>query len=206
LKNFRKMQKAGLNVVPTYHAGEDTSFLEIYIKECDFVGIGGMAHLPQAVRIGMLDRLWEKFLCDKQGMPKVKVHGFGMTDWQLVRRYPWWSVDSTAALMNAASANVYIPVRHGGKWDYSQTPTQISTSLTSPTGWGGYSADVQAAVAQFCKDHGFPMGKLDAPKEGGMFHDYRVRFSINIYTIQKWTETLPKWPWAMKITRRRLLS
>lgn len=207
LKNFRKMQKAGLDVIPTYHVGETTDYLETYIAECKFIGIGGMANLGQAPRIAFLDRIWGKYLCDPKGMPRVKVHGFGMTDWRLVQRFPWWSVDSTAALMNAASANVYIPERRAnGKWAYEQIPTQISISRTSPTGWGSYSTDVRAAVVAYCKEHGFRIGHLDKPKEGGVFHDYRERFALNIYTIQRWVNTLPKWPWAMKVTRRRLLT
>jgi hypothetical protein len=41
-----------------------------------------------------LDRVFDKFLTNPDGTPKVKVHGFGLTTPDLLFRYPWYSVDS----------------------------------------------------------------------------------------------------------------
>jgi hypothetical protein len=49
---------------------------------------------------GKLDTIWLNRLTDPDGTPKVKVHGFGLTNIQLLFRYPWYSVDSTSWLQN----------------------------------------------------------------------------------------------------------
>ena len=43
-----------------------------------------------------LDRMWNDYLTDGSGNPRIKVHGFGITSIPLMERYPWYSCDSSS--------------------------------------------------------------------------------------------------------------
>jgi hypothetical protein len=80
-----------------YHAREDTKWLTKYIDEgYEYIFIGGMVPETTKWLKGWLDGLFTKLLTRADGTPRVRLHGFGLTDQQLMFRYPWHSVDSTS--------------------------------------------------------------------------------------------------------------
>lgn len=100
-KFFARLRNLGADVQPVFHVREPDEALKYYVDsgEWDYLFIGGMVpETTQWLKI-RLDSLWAKILTDKDGRPKIKVHGFGLTDQQLMFRYPWWSVDSSSWLM-----------------------------------------------------------------------------------------------------------
>lgn len=98
-KNQQYLMKRGLDVLPTFHVGEDFSWLERYISDGHkYIALGGM--VPYSMQRGKLfhwlsqcyaifDRQWAA------GKPVV-FHGFGMTSWDLIKAFPWYSVDSSS--------------------------------------------------------------------------------------------------------------
>ena len=100
-KYFRYLhRKAGLDVKPVFHVREPDNVLRAYLDEGhEYILIGGM--VPESTRDlrELLDHFWMKYLTNADGTAKVKVHGFGLTDAQLMFRYPWHSVDSSSWLM-----------------------------------------------------------------------------------------------------------
>lgn len=97
---FRRLRDLGANVQPVFHVREPDHWLQRYIDEdWDYIFIGGM--VPETTRWLMmrLDGLWDSILTNEDGTPKVKLHGFGLTDMKLMFRYPWYSVDSSSWLM-----------------------------------------------------------------------------------------------------------
>src|SRR5574337_698161 len=62
---------------------------------------------PQLIH--WLDRMWERHLTDGSGRPKLKVHGFGLTSLPLMKRYPWFSVDSSTWVQWSANGMILIP-------------------------------------------------------------------------------------------------
>jgi hypothetical protein len=68
-----------------------------------------------------LDRVWERFLTDGAGRPKLKVHGFGITAIPIMEAYPWYSCDSSSWIQTAAFGGITTP--HWGN---------ISVSSQSP--------------------------------------------------------------------------
>lgn len=85
------MEKAGLKPLPVYHYGEDEKWLKrILAKGYDYISLGGMVPISTGDLIHWLDYLFKTYLCDAEGMPKVKVHGFGLTSLRLMLRYPWF--------------------------------------------------------------------------------------------------------------------
>jgi len=93
LKNQEKMDKAGLFAIPTFHYGEDFEYLKFYIKKYSYVALGGMVPLSGSQFLRpWIDSCWKII-----GGTKVKIHGFGLTNLELVQQYPWHSIDSTTA-------------------------------------------------------------------------------------------------------------
>jgi hypothetical protein len=96
---LKELEALGCRVQPVYHAREDPMWLKKYLDEgYDYIFIGGMVPETTNWLRGWLDDLFDKYLTWNTGMPRVKLHGFGLTDQQLMFRYPWHSVDSTSWL------------------------------------------------------------------------------------------------------------
>jgi len=100
-KLFARLRNLGADVQPVFHVREPDEALRYYVDsgEWDYLFIGGMVPETTAWLKLRLDHLWAKILTKKDGAPKIKVHGFGLTDSQLMFRYPWHSVDSSSWLM-----------------------------------------------------------------------------------------------------------
>jgi len=71
-------------------------------------------------------------ICDEQGRPKVKTHGFGMTALVLMFRYPWHSVDSTTWIKITSTGGVYLPQMVDDQFVFDQTPSVITVSASNP--------------------------------------------------------------------------
>lgn len=123
-KNLQAMWKANLKPLPVFHIGEDFKWLQRLLDDGErYIGLGGMAKAKQDVRRKWLDKVWT-VLSDDQGRPLVKVHGFGLTAVEHLKRYPWYSVDSTAWALAGGYGIVFVPQlkgdKHGNNWfDYT---------------------------------------------------------------------------------------
>lgn len=97
---FAELRNRGAKVQPVYHVREPRVVLEKYIDlGYDYIFIGGMVPETTQWLMQRLDYLWTNVLTLPDGSPKIKVHGFGLTDQLLMFRYPWYSVDSSSWLM-----------------------------------------------------------------------------------------------------------
>ena len=92
LKNQRIMEDAGLNPLPCFHRGEPVKYLKLYLKEHEYIALGGVVSSGVTTRglVDWMDDLFVNYLCASKGMPTVKVHGFGITSLPLLKRYPWY--------------------------------------------------------------------------------------------------------------------
>lgn len=108
-ENQMLMESLGVKPLPCFHYGEDERYLEWYMSKYDYITIGGMVPISNNQLFHWLDRIWEKYLCDSAGRPKLKVHGFGLTSIPLMERYPWYSVDSSSWVQIGAYGNVFMP-------------------------------------------------------------------------------------------------
>ena len=121
--NQIKMESLGVRPLPCFHYGEDERWLEWYVENYDHITIGGMVPISTPQLRIWLDRIWEKYLTDETGHPKIKVHGFGLTTIPLMRRYPWYSVDSSSWVQIAANGGIL----YEGNWK------ALSVSNNSPS-------------------------------------------------------------------------
>lgn len=132
-KNQMIMEDAGLHPLPVFHYGEADSWLERILKRgYDYIGLGGMVPITTNSLIYWLDHLFSQYLTDEKGLPKVKVHGFGLTSLPLMLRYPWFSVDSTSWVITGRLGSIYVPKWKGGKWIYNEPSWKIAVSARSP--------------------------------------------------------------------------
>ena len=138
-RNQQEMEAAGLHPLPCYHYGENPRWLHRYLNSGhDYVALGGMAAdksgmaLTNEKRSAWLDTIFGEHLCGSDGLPRVKVHGFGLTSLRLMLRYPWYSVDSTSWVMTGRMGSVFVPRRRGGMWLYGEDSWKVCVSSRSP--------------------------------------------------------------------------
>lgn len=108
-QNQMAMEQMGVRPLPCFHYGEDERYLEWYIKNYDYITLGGMVPISTQQLFHWLDRIWDKYLTDGSGRPRLKVHGFGLTTQALMERYPWYSVDSSSWVQIAATGSILVP-------------------------------------------------------------------------------------------------
>lgn len=88
--NEYMIKEHGLNPIPTFHMGSNIDDLG-QLMEYGYIALGGLVFSS-----GMqhhCDEVWHYILTHN---PKLKVHGFGLTNIDLMKRYPWYSVDSSS--------------------------------------------------------------------------------------------------------------
>lgn len=115
LKTWRNqlyMEQRGAMPLPCFHFGEDERYLEWYVQRYPYITIGGMVRTSAEDVMQWLDRIWDRYLLDGSGHPRLKVHAFGVTTISLMERYPWWSVDSSSWIQAASFGSIYT-VEHG---------------------------------------------------------------------------------------------
>ncbi|GAH15672.1 unnamed protein product [marine sediment metagenome] len=132
-ENQKYMESKGVSPVPCYHYGEDISWLKRYLDEgYEFIALGGMVPISTGDLMSWLDDLFGRYLTDEEGLPKVKIHGFGMTSLSLLLRYPWYSVDSTSWVLTGRFGSVYVPKWSDGKYTYDENSWKVCVSVKSP--------------------------------------------------------------------------
>ena len=111
-RNQYEMELRGVKPLPCFHAGEDERYLEHYVANYEYITLGGMVGSSTKQLCIWLDRMWNKYLTDGSGRPKIKVHGFGITAIPIMERYPWYSCDSSSWIQSAAFGSIVSP-QHG---------------------------------------------------------------------------------------------
>lgn len=92
-KNTEYMTKEyDLKPIPTFHMGSSLEDLKHLVHgEYSYIALGGLVFSSNV--INHCDRVWDYILKEN---PKLRVHGFGLTNIDLMKRYPWYSVDSSS--------------------------------------------------------------------------------------------------------------
>lgn len=92
-------------VIPTFHHTEPWEYLDIYAKETDHIGIGGMASLNTIGRIDFIGMVVKRA---RKINPKIKFHGFAVGTTTAIQRVGNLieSVDTTRWLSPIKYANI----------------------------------------------------------------------------------------------------
>ena len=178
-KNQRRMEAAGVSPLPCFHYGEDVKWLLKYLSRgYDYIALGGMVPISSKDLKIWLDDIWKNYLTDKDGMPIIKVHGFGLTSNSLMRRYPWFSVDSTSWVMTGRMGGVYVPKYRDGKYDYSEDCWKVQVSNRSPSKdepgkhLQSFSPAARRNIEQYFTHKGFKVGESEFRMEAA---DYELK-------------------------------
>jgi hypothetical protein len=188
-KNQMIMEKAGLKPLPVYHYGENIKWLQrILTKGYDYISLGGMVPISTGDLIHWLDDLFTHYICDEKGMPKVKVHGFGLTSLRLMLRYPFYSVDSTSWVVTGRMGSIYIPKFRDNKWIYSEDSWKIAVSNRSPSNSEAgkhittMSPMEKKILLNYITEKGYKLGTSDYKK---VSQDYKLEDN------ERWAEKKP---------------
>lgn len=167
-QNQKAMEHYGVTPLPCFHAGEDERYLEWYVANYPYITLGGMVGSSTAQLAVWLDRMWDRYLTDGSGRPKLKVHGFGITSIPLMERYPWYSCDSSSWIQ-ATSFGVIVTPEYG--------PLSISDKSPSRHDQGQHIATLtqleQDVVLQMLEKQGFTYERLSTT--------YQSRAAYNLW-------------------------
>ena len=172
LANQKRMEKAGLSPLPCFHYGEQIEFLKYYLGKYKYIALGGMVPISTKDLGTWLDNLFANYICDKDGMPRVKVHGFGLTSLKLMLRYPWYSVDSTSWVVTGRMGAIYVPK----PWAKSLDEVwKVSLSNRSPNQseagkhLSSFSPNQRQYVLDYIKQKGYKLGKSEFRTEDSSY-------------------------------------
>jgi hypothetical protein len=117
------MESCGLNPIPVFHQGEDWKYLKRYVDNYEYMGMGGLAQNTSAKAYAAFADQAFKIICDKHGVPRTRVHGFAMTSIQLMKRYPWYSCDSSTWISLSRNGWARFPrFKKDGEYDWLGKP------------------------------------------------------------------------------------
>lgn len=154
-QNQLAMEALGAKPLPCFHANEDERYLEWYVQNYEYITLGGMVGASTKQLMNWLDRIWDRYLVDGSGRPRLKVHGFGITAIPLMERYPWHSCDSSSWIQSAAFGSIVTP-NHGA--------LAVSEKSPSRHDWGQHISTLtpleQDYIFQMLERQGFTFERL----------------------------------------------
>lgn len=90
-RNQLALEAEGLYPLPVFHTGEPLSILDRYLEAGHrYIALGGLVGRPRANVLAWLARIFNH--ADSQAV----FHGFGLTVWEALRDFPFYSVDSSS--------------------------------------------------------------------------------------------------------------
>ncbi len=201
-----------LNPLPVFHFGEDIKWLKKYMDEYDYIGVGGLGQeVTKEKYYHFGDEVFSLVCGTSDKLPKVKIHGFAMTSLDLMKRYPWYSVDSTTWIMQAVMGSFMMPWWRNNKWDYSSTPVRIRCSIRSYVNnhYAHLSSLKKKIIDRYLNLYGMKMGKSKIDREGneeiierGACNTYYDRMRLNIFYLKELMNRL-SYPRPFKKSRKR---
>lgn len=159
-RNQLDMESRGVRPLPCFHFGEDERYLEHYVRNYTYITIGGMVGKSVPQLITWLDRIWNKYMVDGSGRPKLKVHAFGITSIPVMESYPWYSVDSSSWVQSGNFGGVLLPgfgaIKVSDKSPSRHDEGQHAATLSPPE---------QAYVFERFRERGFDYDRLNTVYE-----------------------------------------
>lgn len=216
-KVLKYMEKEhGLNPVPVIHCGTEMSWVKKHLDAgYEFLGIGGLGQgITRRAFTSWGDQLFSLLCPGPKRLPIVRTHGFAMTSWKLMQRYPWWSVDSASWIKMAAFGSLLIPHKRNGKYTFDVNPHIITVSMsvklkdrkTSGNHMFNHTPEERRIINGWLEEIGVPYGKVNEEGEMvelGVCSHYGPRRVANLLAFQKMADSLPEWPWPFAKPQQR---
>lgn len=213
-RNLKFLEKRGLRPLPVVHYGTDVEWVKRYIDEgYDYIGIGGMVAslVGDCERAGFrswLDEIFSIICNTPSGKPAVRLHGFGVTNYKILSRYPWWSVDSTAWCKRAGYGGLMMPqIGRRGGWDFGTTCRRVSVSLESEVLDNGYhrmSPEKRRLIQRWLDEIEIPYHEdVGEDVQPSVCTSRAIRCAANLLYFERLRTSLPAFPWAWRRGDRR---
>lgn len=193
-----------LDPVPVVHYRTDLKWLHHYIeKGYDYIALGGMVrYIRTAGCKEWLQRAWGIVCNQPTRLPQVKIHGFGITNWKVMCRYPWYSLDSAAWDKRAGFGIVLIPHKRNGKFDFNHEPYQLFFSDKAPAHnqgeqhYNSLSKGEKRIVHEWLEKVDVEFG--DSETMGVSTH-HSPRKCANLRFFEYFRKAQPEYPFALKV-------
>lgn len=172
-----------VRVCPVHHARDRDEWLVKYLDEgYDYIFLGGMVPETTPYLIDWLDHIWDKYLALPDGTARIKVHGFGLTTFELMERYPWYSVDSTSWVMISMFGSCIMDI--GGRRRAISFSEKSPNVKTEDKSFWSLDAHTQEYVRKLLAAEGF------TPEE--LATNYGKRDALNLRYFKHYMKKLGK--------------
>lgn len=209
--------KHGLSPIPVVHYKTPLKWLRHYItKGYPYIALGGLAWTTsQDTCQKWIDACFEMVCDTPDRLPKVKIHGFGIGSFKILRRYPWYSIDSSAYSQKGAYGYLVIPHKTHGKFDYIKPPFCMAVSMESPCRkqrgrhYFNITRAEQRHVEEWVEHTGLEMGSLNPDgtiKTFGVITRHVDRRVANLLFYEEYVKHMRPYPWPWTSRRRRGLG
>jgi len=191
--NLLTMQKHGINPMPVFHQGEQLKWLFKLIEHgCDYIGISPANDRTTKQKTDWLDQVFS-VICDKDGWPIIKTHGFGVTAVSLLIRFPFYSADSASWAILGGYGKIYVPYHRGGTPVYDHDPYHVHISMRDSTARGkpdhflSFGTTEQQFILDYLKLHNFTLEDVS--------ENYINRLAHNLMFFSELEQNLPEKPY-----------
>lgn len=115
-------------VIPVFHQNDSFGWLEKYLKfGTPYLGISPANDNQVRGRAKWMQKV-SRFIRRPDGTMRIRVHGFGVTAFDLLTYWPWYSVDSASWVRKAAYGMIYVPRTTRLEFDYLKPPYSLGFS------------------------------------------------------------------------------
>lgn len=166
---MRPKMKKPEGLLYTFHVGEPIEFLKQALEWKDpegnhipYIALGGMVGKSADVRDRFMEHCFD--VIKKSSNPNVKVHAFGMTDRDLLMKYPVTSADSTSWIMTGATGSIMTDVG---------IVAVSSQQKNDPNHYSHLPKDLQDQFNKFIEEYGFTLDELAESRDKRIMHNAR---------------------------------
>jgi hypothetical protein len=206
-RNLKYLEGRGIAPVPVVHFRTDLKWLKMYIKNgYEFIALGGLVGSAMKLECkAWLDACFNMICDTPDRKPKVKLHGFGLTAYEPMLRYPWWSVDSTAWAKVGVFGLILVPKKRKGEFVFTERPNSIAVTTESPDRRSLQCSHLltlpkteRMIVDEWLEMVGVAIGETDQYGERltyGITNSQPERIIVNLRFFEYMSKTIPEWPW-----------
>lgn len=204
----------GLFPIPVIHYGTSLEWVHKHLREgYTYLGLGGLGQEATAKAYrSWADGVFEIICPPPNRLPIVKTHGFAMTAYELLKRYPWFSVDSATWTKVGANGCIMVPHKRGKEFTFEIKPYHIIVSNESTTQESGgkhykaLSPNEKKTINEWLDLIEVPFGKT--AKDGtiieyGVTNRHSERKIANLKFFEGLRNWLPPYPWPFKGTANK---
>lgn len=206
--NLRYLQDKGIKPIPVIHCHTPMKWVEKYLSSgFDYIGFGGLGHGTNFNEYARWADQAFRRVCDGPGKkPIVRVHGFAMTSWRSIFRYPWWSVDSSSWVKMAAYGGVFFPRKQNGKFSGDKMCGMVrfthGCAVAGHLHYLDLSPMERNTLLEWFEMCGIPLGSFDPDgKElvAGVATNWVLRAKANLLFFEFMRNNQQPWPWSFSI-------